>query len=77
MPLALLSLHDKTGLVDFAKALVARGFEVTAYCRSRYTPRGLAEHHDARREARATRRERAEGGDGGEDRCVGWCARSG
>src|SRR5690349_19688377 len=39
-PLALLSVHDKTGLVPFARALVARGFELVA---SGGTARALAE----------------------------------
>ena len=33
---------------ELAGRLVARGFDVTVYCRSRYTPRGLAEHRGAR-----------------------------
>lgn len=33
---------------ELAGRLVARGFEVTVYCRSHYTPRGLAEHRGAR-----------------------------
>jgi glycosyltransferase involved in cell wall biosynthesis len=38
----------ETLLDELAGRLVARGFEVTVYCRSRYTPRGLAEHRGAR-----------------------------
>jgi glycosyltransferase involved in cell wall biosynthesis len=33
---------------ELAGRLVARGFDVTVYCRSRYTRRGLAEHRGAR-----------------------------
>jgi glycosyltransferase involved in cell wall biosynthesis len=33
---------------ELAARLVARGFDVTVYCRSRYTPRGLASHRGAR-----------------------------
>jgi glycosyltransferase involved in cell wall biosynthesis len=33
---------------ELAARLTARGFDVTVYCRSRYTPRGLATHRGAR-----------------------------
>jgi glycosyltransferase involved in cell wall biosynthesis len=33
---------------ELAARLVARGFDVTVYCRSRYTPRGLSGHRGAR-----------------------------
>jgi glycosyltransferase involved in cell wall biosynthesis len=33
---------------ELAARLVARGFDVTVYCRSRYTPRALASHRGAR-----------------------------
>jgi glycosyltransferase involved in cell wall biosynthesis len=38
----------ETLLDELAGRLVARGFDVTVYCRSRYTPRGLASHRGAR-----------------------------
>lgn len=33
---------------ELAARLTARGFDVTVYCRSRYTPRGLVRHRGAR-----------------------------
>lgn len=38
----------ETLMEELASRLVARGFEVTVYCRSHSTPRGLAEHKGAR-----------------------------
>ena len=38
----------ETLMEELASRLVARGFEVTVYCRSHVTPRGLTEHKGAR-----------------------------
>lgn len=38
----------ETLMEELASRLVARGFEVTVYCRSHFTPRGLTEHKGAR-----------------------------
>lgn len=38
----------ETLMEELAPRLVARGFEVTVYCRSHYTPKGLASHLGAR-----------------------------
>ncbi|HYO15802.1 MAG TPA: DUF1972 domain-containing protein [Thermoanaerobaculia bacterium] len=38
----------ETLMEELASRLVARGFEVTVYCRSHSTPRGLTEHKGAR-----------------------------
>ncbi len=38
----------ETLMEELAPRLVARGFEVTVYCRSHHTPRGLGEHRGAR-----------------------------
>jgi glycosyltransferase involved in cell wall biosynthesis len=38
----------ETLLEELASRLVARGFEVTVYCRSHFTPRGMTEHKGAR-----------------------------